>query len=151
MFTRDLTSPEATQALGERMGALAKSGTVLCLNGELGAGKTCFAQGVGRGLGVKELVTSPTFILLATYTSGRMPLFHGDFYRLGDESELAELGLEEVMGKEGLTLIEWAGRFAGSFGDHVHIVFSDLGPESRRFTAVAHGPRAVALLEALDV
>ncbi len=151
MFTRDLTSPEATQALGERLGALAQSGTVLCLNGPLGAGKTCFAQGVGRGLGVQELVTSPTFILLATYTSGRMPFFHGDFYRLGDESELVELGLEEVLGKEGLTLVEWADRFGDSFGDCVRMDLKDLGPGLRRLTAVAHGPRSQSLLEALGV
>jgi tRNA threonylcarbamoyladenosine biosynthesis protein TsaE len=150
MFTCELTSPEATQAFGARIGTLAQPGTVLCLNGPLGAGKTCFAQGVGRGLGVEELVTSPTFILLASYTSGRMPFFHGDFYRLGDESELVELGLEEVLGKEGLALIEWADRYADSFVDCVRIELEDLGPGLRRLTAVANGPRSQALLEAFQ-
>jgi tRNA threonylcarbamoyladenosine biosynthesis protein TsaE len=150
MLIRECSSPDATQALGVRFGELAQAGTVLCLNGPLGAGKTCFAQGVGRGLGVRELVTSPTFILLATYTSGRLPLFHADFYRLGDESELVELGLDEVLGREGIALIEWADRFTDGFEDYIRIEIEDLGPGQRRFTAVAHGPRSAALLVAFD-
>jgi tRNA threonylcarbamoyladenosine biosynthesis protein TsaE len=152
MFSRDLDSPEATQALGRRLGELAAAGTVLSLNGPLGAGKTCFAQGVGRGLGIEGPITSPTFILLASYPHGRLPFFHADYYRLGDESEFRELGLEEVIGREGLTLIEWADRFPDSLpADHLHIDLEDLGPGRRRFTAQAHGPQSSALLEALGV
>ena len=106
MFEQLLESPEVTQALGRRFAELAVPGTVLSLNGPLGAGKTCFAQGVGRGLGIEGPITSPTFIICAVYPDARLPLHHADFYRLGDSSELVELGLDEVMGVEGIALIE---------------------------------------------
>jgi len=152
MYSRDLDSPEDTRALGKRLGEIAQAGTVLSLNGPLGAGKTCFAQGVGRGLGIEGPITSPTFILVASYPSGRLPFFHADYYRLGDESEFTELGLDEVIGREGVTVVEWADRFPSSLpSDHLRIDLEDLDPGRRRMTAQAFGPRSAALLEALNV
>ena len=148
MFERLLESPEATQALGRAFAVKAKSGAVFALNGPLGAGKTCFAQGVGQGLGLEGPITSPTFILLATYPEARLPFFHADFYRLGDESELVELGLDEVMGVEGVALIEWADRFADCLpADHLRIELEDRGEGRRFLRAEATGPKSSALLE----
>lgn len=102
-------SPEATMALGEELGRLLKGGEVICLTGDLGAGKTHFAKGVARGLGITELVTSPTFTLINEY-SGRLPLYHVDVYRLGGPDEAYDLGLEEYLYGDGVTLVEWPGR-----------------------------------------
>jgi tRNA threonylcarbamoyladenosine biosynthesis protein TsaE len=100
-------SPEETQALGERLGARLGPGAVVACTGELGAGKTCFLQGLARGLGVTGSVTSPTFVLVNQYR-GRLPVYHLDAYRTGSLSELMDLGLEEMLHGDGVTVIEWA-------------------------------------------
>jgi tRNA threonylcarbamoyladenosine biosynthesis protein TsaE len=103
-----LSGPEETRRLGEMLGALAGSGLVLALTGDLGAGKTCFAQGLAKGLGVSEAVpvVSPTYTLANEYP-GRVPLFHLDLYRL-DGEEFAQSGLDEYFYGDGVTVIEWA-------------------------------------------
>lgn len=103
--------PEATMALGEALGRLLKGGEVICLTGDLGAGKTHFAKGVARGLGIPDTVTSPTFTLINEY-SGRLRLYHVDAYRLCDPDEAYDLGLEEYLYGDGATLIEWPDRIA---------------------------------------
>lgn len=103
------SSPEATMALGEELGRQLSGGEVICLTGDLGAGKTHFAKGVALGLGITELVTSPTFTLINEY-SGRVPLYHVDAYRLGDAEEAYDLGLEEYLYGDGVTLVEWPER-----------------------------------------
>ena len=100
-------SPEETQAVGERLGARLGPGAVVACVGALGAGKTCFLQGLARGLGVTSNVTSPTFVLVNHYR-GRVPVFHLDAYRTEALTEVLELGLEEMMHGEGVTVIEWA-------------------------------------------
>jgi tRNA threonylcarbamoyladenosine biosynthesis protein TsaE len=102
---------EETRELGRQLGKIVLPGTVIALNGELGAGKTVFAQGVGLGLGVQEPVTSPSFVLMNVYR-GRLDLYHFDFYRLDEEDELDALGLEEYFYGEGVALVEWAGKFS---------------------------------------
>jgi tRNA threonylcarbamoyladenosine biosynthesis protein TsaE len=99
--------PEATRGLGARLGRQAQPGDVVALYGELGAGKTCFVQGLAAGLGVQERVASPTFILIAEY-AGRLPLYHVDLYRIERPAEIAALGLEELIDGAGVTVIEWA-------------------------------------------
>ena len=103
-----LSGPEETRRLGEILGVLAGSGLVLALTGELGAGKTCLAQGLAKGLGVPESVpvVSPTYTLANEYP-GRVPLFHLDLYRL-DGEEFAQSGLDEYFYGNGVTVIEWA-------------------------------------------
>lgn len=101
---------ETTRKIGWHLGKIALPGTVLALSGELGAGKTVFAQGVGAGLEVKETVNSPSYVLMNLYR-GRLEFYHFDFYRLSDEEELQELGLEEYFYGRGLTLIEWSDKF----------------------------------------
>jgi tRNA threonylcarbamoyladenosine biosynthesis protein TsaE len=99
--------PEETRALGARIGATLQPGAVVACIGELGAGKTCFLQGLARGLGVTSEVTSPTFVLVNHYR-GRVPVFHLDAYRTEALTEVLELGLEEMMHGDGVTVIEWA-------------------------------------------
>jgi tRNA threonylcarbamoyladenosine biosynthesis protein TsaE len=102
-------SAEATRALAARIGRRATPGTVVALTGDLGAGKTCFIQGLAEGLGVEGPVTSPTFIMIAEH-AGRLPLHHVDLYRTGSLAEIRGLGLEELLDGDGVTAIEWAER-----------------------------------------
>lgn len=99
-------SPDATRELGARLGRHARPGEVIALYGDLGAGKTCFIQGLAAGLGVAEAVASPTFILIAEY-AGRLPLYHVDLYRTASLEEIRALGLDDLLGGEGVTVIEW--------------------------------------------
>ena len=101
-------SPQETFALGQRMGREARPGQVICLNGDLGVGKTVFTQGFAEGLGIGEPVNSPTFTILQQYEEGRLPLYHFDVYRIGDVSEMDEIGYEDYFYGEGVCLIEWA-------------------------------------------
>lgn len=102
-------SPEQTMALGCQLGDLMSPGNVICVYGNLGAGKTYFAKGLAQGLGVSEYVTSPTFTIINEY-EGRIPFYHVDAYRLTEEEEAYELGLEEYLYGRGVTLIEWPDR-----------------------------------------
>ena len=100
------------QGVGARLAGLLEPGDVVLLSGNLGAGKTVFAQGVAAGLGIDEPVTSPTFTLIHEY-QGRLPLYHVDLYRIAGEIEAGDLGLEDYLYGEGVTLIEWPERAAG--------------------------------------
>src|SRR5947209_2566852 len=95
MVTFISRSPEETESLGQSWGKTAKSGQVIGLTGDLGAGKTQLIKGVARGLGIKSPVLSPTFALVHEYTDGRLPLFHIDLYRLQSPSQIVGAGLEE--------------------------------------------------------
>ncbi len=106
-------SQEQTRKIGRFLGERILSGTVITLNGELGAGKTVLAKGVGEGLGIKKAITSPSFVLMNIY-HGRFNFYHFDFYRLEEEEELGELGLEEYFYDEGVVLVEWADKFIDS-------------------------------------
>ncbi len=100
-----------TKKIGKIVGEIVPGGTVLALNGELGAGKTVFARGVAEGLGIMNNISSPSYVIMNLY-KGRLELYHFDFYRLENEEELEELGLEEYFYAEnGLALIEWANKF----------------------------------------
>ena len=105
-------SAEETILLGEAIGKSAAPGLVLALSGDLGAGKTQLVKGIAKGLGITETVTSPTFTILQSYETGRLPLHHLDVYRIEDEEEMEEVGLWECMDTKSVTVIEWAGRIA---------------------------------------
>ncbi len=100
-----------TVALGKELVGTATPGAVWALVGDLGAGKTHFVKGLADGLGAAARVTSPTFTLVHEYTGGRMPLYHFDFYRLESATEALNLGLDEYLDGDGLTVIEWADKF----------------------------------------
>ena len=154
----EITCPAAedTRALGARVAEAARPGAVVLLQGDLGAGKTVFAQGVGRGLGVPAAVNSPTFVLINEHLGGRLPLRHADLYRLDDPVSIAELGLDEAA-VDGILLVEWPERAHGALpDDHLLVRIEAAGaPEAggdspRRIALSANGERARALLGALD-
>lgn len=99
---------EDTFELGKKLGQNAKPGDVYTLVGDLGVGKTVFTQGLAEGLGIAEAVSSPTFTIVQVYEEGRLPLYHFDVYRIGDVSEMDEIGYEDYFYGEGVCLIEWA-------------------------------------------
>lgn len=114
--------PEETYGLGKKMGAEAAPGRIICLNGDLGVGKTVFTQGFARGLGIEEPVNSPTFTIVQQYDGGRLPLYHFDVYRIGDISEMDEIGYEDCFFGEGVCLIEWSGLIEEILPEHVTTV-----------------------------
>ena len=101
--------PEETYELGRKMGREAEPGQIICLSGDLGVGKTVFTQGFAAGLGIEGPVNSPTFTILQQYEDGRLPLYHFDVYRIGDVSEMDEIGYEDCFFGGGVCLIEWPG------------------------------------------
>jgi tRNA threonylcarbamoyladenosine biosynthesis protein TsaE len=132
-------SPEETEAAGARLGATLGPGDVVALTGELGAGKTVFVQGLVRALGVTGGATSPTFVLVNEYR-GRLPVHHVDAYRTGSLAELEDLGLEEMMDGDGVTLVEWAERLGPLLPARaVRVAIAGVGDEPRAITI--HDPR----------
>ena len=100
-------SYEETQKFAEEFSKTLKAGDVLCMYGDLGVGKTAFVQGLAKGLGIDVPITSPTFTIVNEY-SGRLPLYHFDVYRIGDVEEMDEIGYEDYIYGDGVSLIEWA-------------------------------------------
>jgi tRNA threonylcarbamoyladenosine biosynthesis protein TsaE len=142
------SSVTETEKIGAALGALAFSGMVVVLSGELGAGKTAFSRGVARGLGVRGPVTSPTFTLINEYT-GRLPLYHFDVYRLNDPVELADLGYEEYLEDEGVCLIEWGDLVQEWLPkEHLKVQLKGQG-DTRTLTFTAQGQRYEKLIKEL--
>jgi|SRR5689334_6203000 len=104
------STPDETIALGERLGRVTRAGDLVCLWGELGAGKTQLAKGIARGLGIDATVNSPTFILMNEYPDGRLPLFHVDLYRLADAADALAGGVVDERQADGVTVVEWPER-----------------------------------------
>lgn len=102
-----LNSRDETIALGEKVATNLQAGDVLVLNGDLGAGKTTFTKGIAKGLGIKEIIKSPTFTIIREYQDGRLPLYHMDAYRL-EEGGAEDLGLDEYFDGDGVSVVEWA-------------------------------------------
>lgn len=114
----ETASPQETFALGERIGQSCRPGELYILTGDLGAGKTVFTQGMARGLGIAEPVTSPTFTILQIYDGGRMPFYHFDVYRIGDVSEMEEIGYEDCFYGEGVCMVEWGDLISELLPEH---------------------------------
>lgn len=108
-----------THAIAAALAALARAGDLVVLAGEMGAGKTAFAQGFGAALGVAEPITSPTFTLVHSYPVGKLTLHHADIYRLSTIHEVADLALAELAESDGIVLVEWGDVVAQSLGDHL--------------------------------
>jgi len=132
-----------THALAAAIAGLAKVGDVILLAGDMGAGKTAFAQGFGRALGITEPITSPTFTVVHTYDTGRVVLHHADLYRLDRRSEVDDLGLDELTEGRGILLVEWGDVLAETFGDHLAILIerTDDSDDARRITIRSVGRR----------
>jgi tRNA threonylcarbamoyladenosine biosynthesis protein TsaE len=133
--TRQTTAtPEETAAVGEALGRTLGPGDVVALYGELGAGKTCFVQGLVRGLDVTGAATSPTFVLVNEYR-GRLPVHHVDAYRTSSLTELMDLGVLDLMGGDGVTLLEWADKAEPLLpGRTVRVAIDGVGDEPRVIT-----------------
>jgi len=141
---------DQTRRLGARLGVLLEGGDIIALEGNLGAGKTVLAQGIGRGWGAQDPLISPTFVLMRRHTRlhDRQKLYHIDFYRL-QPAEIAHLGLEEILGMPGnIAVIEWADRAPEIIsGDYLRITLNCLDEYRRTLTFHAAGERHNALLE----
>ncbi len=107
MICMEANNLEETEALARQLASRLKPGDILCLTGDLGAGKTTFTKALGNGLGVEEDITSPTFTLIQEY-QGELPVYHFDVYRMKDPSEFNDLGAEEYFNGDGICVVEWA-------------------------------------------
>lgn len=126
-----------TEAAGERLGRTLGPGAVVALTGELGAGKTCFVQGLVRGLGAEVRATSPTFVLVNEYR-GRLPIHHVDTYRVGGAADMIDIGLLELMDGDGVTVIEWADKIRALLPERtIHVAIDGVGDEPRTITITA--------------
>ena len=115
---KETFSPEETFAFGEELGKNARPGQVYTLIGDLGVGKTVLTQGIAKGLGIDETICSPTFTIVQEYHTGRMPFYHFDVYRIGCVEEMDEIGFDDYVYGEGLTMIEWANLIEEILPDH---------------------------------
>jgi tRNA threonylcarbamoyladenosine biosynthesis protein TsaE len=147
-LTFETRSPAGTRRLGQRLARYLQAGDVLLLQGELGAGKTCLAQGIGRGLRVVEPVKSSSFVLVNEY-NGRLKVYHADLFRLEDPEQVAELALAENAA-DGLLLVEWPERAWQELPPEHLLVSIEIGAEPERTIRLeAHGERYERLLAAL--
>jgi len=148
----DTNSPDETRAVGRALGERLVAGDVICLQGDLGSGKTCLTQGIGAGMGVADVINSPTFVFVnehAPLNAGPY-LYHVDLYRLCDLNEVMSLGLEDYMYGDGVTVIEWADRAPEMMPAQclwVHLAYREF--TARRLTLHGAGERNAALLAAL--
>jgi tRNA threonylcarbamoyladenosine biosynthesis protein TsaE len=130
------TSPEQTLEEGEKLVKSLGPGTVIALNGDLGAGKTVFTKGIAKGLGIKdyEHVNSPTFVLVREYEA-KMPLYRFDVYRLGDVEELETIGYKEYFYGEGISVVEWADKIKDVLPDNrIDVLLEHVDEHTRRIT-----------------
>ena len=129
-------SADETQALGQRLAKRLLPGDVIAYFGDLGAGKTALTRGIAQGLGVTDLVTSPTYTIVNEYLTGRIPLFHFDMYRLGSSDELFDIGWEVYLARGGVCAVEWSENVEDALRDAIHITIEKdpLEPDTRRIT-----------------
>lgn len=147
------SSVEDTCEFGRRVAGLLVDGDVLILTGGLGVGKTHLTKGIAQGLGDEHPVTSPTFALMAVHDGGRIPLFHFDLYRLEHAYELEDTGIYDVLGYEGVCVLEWGEQFQDELCDEflsVVIHRDERDPDVREIGLEAHGARACELAHEID-
>lgn len=148
-----LDSPAQTLALGRALGERLFPSSVLALIGELGAGKTLLTRGIAEGLNIANVaaVNSPTFVLIQEY-SGRLPIYHFDVYRLQSVDEFLDLGSDEYLTGDGVSIIEWANRVTSALpSDRLDVVFEIVSADVRRVTLTATGPTHSQLVDGLSL
>ncbi|WP_026478959.1 tRNA (adenosine(37)-N6)-threonylcarbamoyltransferase complex ATPase subunit type 1 TsaE [Alkaliphilus transvaalensis] len=134
MKCKIINNQTETEALAKKLATLVDRGNVICLTGDLGAGKTTFTQAFAKGLGIQEPVTSPTFTILQEYEDGRIPLYHFDVYRISDPMEMADIGFDEYVFGNGVCVIEWASIIEEILpSDHLWIDLKVEGIKERKF------------------
>lgn len=135
-----------THAIAAAIAGLSRTGDLVVLAGEMGAGKTAFAKGFGAALGVTEPITSPTFTLVHSYDAGRITLHHADIYRLSTHHEVADLALSELLEYDGIVLLEWGDVVAQSLGEHLLVqLVADLDDDDVRHITLSGTGRSWAL------
>ena len=127
-------SPQETEALGQKLGQALPAGTVIAYRGDLGAGKTAFTRGLARGLGITDPVTSPTYTIVNEYTSGRLPLFHFDMYRLHSADDLFDIGWDDYLERQGICAVEWSENVEEAMENALTVTIQKLGEETRKIT-----------------
>ena len=133
-------SAAETRKLGSILAGQLRAGDVVLLTGSLGAGKSELARGIAAGLGVTETVTSPSFTILNVYESGRLPLYHFDWYRLESEEELYEMGMDEYLGGDGVAVVEWPEKCPGAVPEKALLIrLTDEGNDTRRTEMTPEG------------
>ena len=149
-ITINTMNAESTFNLGIELGSVCRGGELIALNGELGAGKTWLAKGIGKGLHISEPIHSPTFTLINEY-HGRISMVHVDFYRLNYVDEVYNLGLDEYLDHGHVVVIEWADKFASALPpDYLHIQITSPGDSSRQLKVTQAGNSCGHLFQALN-
>jgi tRNA threonylcarbamoyladenosine biosynthesis protein TsaE len=144
-------NPSETHLFGASIGRLAMPGDIFLLVGKLGAGKTCLAQGIARGLGIEEYIPSPSYVLIREFY-GRLPLYHIDLYRLDLPQEIADLGLDDYLYGRGICVIEWAEKGSSLMPpEHMIIRIDYLGDTERSFQLEAYGRHYMKMLDKLKI
>jgi tRNA threonylcarbamoyladenosine biosynthesis protein TsaE len=142
-------SADDTQRVGEQIGRLLRAGDIVCLYGELGTGKTVLAKGLAKGLGVPDraAVRSPSFVLIQRYL-GRVPMYHADLYRLSGPADIADIGLRELLGGDGVAVVEWADKLDASLpSERLEIALEHHSEAMRVITIQPTGARNCQLVE----
>ena len=147
-----LNSLRETEQFGEKLGKILKKGDILCLNGDLGAGKTTLTKSIGLGLGVDEYITSPTFSLINEYR-GDLPVYHFDVYRLENVDELDDLGFDEYFFGEGVCIIEWAEKIENMLPKEIIVLSIEKGQaiDKRIVSITGKGKRYKEVLEEMKL
>ena len=130
-FSITTSSPEETFSAGERLASFLKKGSVVALRGNLGAGKTCFTKGIAFALGIKEDITSPTYTIINEY-EGEIPFYHIDAYRLSGDEDFNNIGAEELIYGNGISVIEWSENIPSSIPEDAIIVEIEITAENKR-------------------
>lgn len=140
-----INNVEDTLSLGKKLGSKVKSGDIICINGDLGAGKTHFTKGIAEGLGIEDHITSPTFTIVNEYEGGRLKLYHFDVYRVNDPDEIYAIGFDEYIFDKGVSVIEWSNYIEELIPeDYLSVNISKLqeqGENFRKIVLIPHGSR----------
>lgn len=142
----DTYNEEELIALGYRMGQALVAGQVLVLTGDLGAGKTTLTKGIAKGLGITQMIKSPTYTIVREY-EGRLPLYHLDVYRIGNDPD--SIDLDDFLYSDGVTVIEWGQLLGSDFTNDYVEVLIDKTDQGRRISLSAKGPRSTQFKEAI--
>lgn len=144
-----VNTAEQTQMFGQIIGEVARAGDVLLMVGELGAGKTTLTKGIAQGLGITQMVKSPTYTIIREYTTGRLPLYHMDIYRIGETVDALEMA--EYFEGDGLTVVEWGNLLTDALPeDYVTVTLEKEDADKRKVTMTAIGERAQQLMTRIE-
>lgn len=133
-----IDSVEKTMELGRQLGLKLNSGDIVCLNGDLGAGKTHFTKGVAKGIGIDDQITSPTFTIVNEYEGGRLKLYHFDVYRVNDPDEIANIGFDEYIFGKGASIIEWSDYIEALIPEeHISVIIKKIPEKGDNYRSIS--------------